>query len=143
MQNEIAELKAKIGALAEAELSGGEPGDLGAQLAALTARIAKLETTLPELAGAIDKDAAGAKSAAIAIAFANLRAAVSDGRPYAAELDTVRSLAPTRRRSRRACRPLPKQGIPTLAELTRSFDTAKDAALAAAAAPPSGWIPPR
>ena len=136
MRNEIAELKAKLGALAEAELSG-EPGDLGAQLAALTARIAKIETTLPELAGAIDKDAAGAKAVAIAIAFANLRAAVSDGRPYAAELDTVSTLAP----SVGDLGVLPayaEAGIPTLPALTRSFATAKDTALAVAAAPPSG-----
>ncbi len=64
MRSDLAELKAKLGALAEAELGGGEPSDLGPELAALTARIAKIESTLPELAGAIDKDASGAKSAA-------------------------------------------------------------------------------
>ena len=52
-------------------------------LTALTERIAKLEAALPGLEGAIDKSVAGTKSATAALAFANLRAAVADGRPYA------------------------------------------------------------
>ncbi len=137
MQSEIAELKAKFAALAEAELGTGELTDLGPGLAALTERIAKLEATLPELAGAIGKEAAGVKSAAIAIAFANLRSAVSEGRPYAAELDTIGALAP----ALGDLGVLPayaEKGIPTLPELTRSFATAKDSALAASAPAPSG-----
>ncbi len=113
------------------------PTELGPELASLTERIAKIETALPELVGAIDKEAAGAKSAAIAIAFANLRAAVSDGRPYAAELDTIGTLAP----SVGDLGVLPayaESGIPTLPELARSFALAKDSALAAAPAPASG-----
>jgi hypothetical protein len=130
MRSEIAELKAKLGALAEAELgTGGSP-----DLAALTERIAKLEASLPEIVSAIDKEQAGAKSAAVAIAFANLRAAVSDGRPYAAELDTIGALAP----SVGDLGLLPayaETGIPTLPELARSFTTASDNALAAVASP--------
>jgi hypothetical protein len=136
-QSEIAELKAKFAALAEAQLGTGELTDLVPGLAALTERIAKLEATLPELAGAIGKDAAGAKSAAIAIAFANLRAAVSEGRPYAADLDTIGALAP----ALGDLGVLPayaEKGIPTLPELTRSFATAQDSALAATAAAPNG-----
>jgi hypothetical protein len=137
MRTDIAELKAKLSALAEAELGGGEPSDLGPELTALTARIAKIESTLPELAGAIDKDASGAKVAAIAIAFANLRAAVSDGRPYAPELDTVSTLAP----SVGDLGILPayaQTGIPTHPELTRSFITARDNALMVSTAAPAG-----
>ena len=103
---------------------------MSARSAALTERIAKLEAALPELAGAIDKERAGAKSAAAAIAFANLRAAVSDGRPYAAELDTITTLAP----AVGDLGVLPAyadKGIPTVPELARSFATAKDGALAA------------
>ena len=92
MQSEIAELKAKIGALAE--LGTGDGAAAGPALAALTERVAKLEATLPELVAAIGKENDGAKSAA-AIAFANLRAAVSDGRPYAAELDTITAVVPS------------------------------------------------
>ncbi len=102
------------------------------ELAALAERLAKLEAMLPELAGAIDKEAAGAKSAALAIAFANLRAAVSDGRPYAAELDTIGTLAP----ALGDLGVLPayaEKGIPTLPDLARSFAAARDEALAAPA----------
>lgn len=136
MQTEIAELKAKMGALAEAELGTGETTELGPELASLTERLAKLEAALPELASAIGKESAGAKSAALAIAFANLRAAVSDGRPYAAELDTIGALAP----ADGDLGVLPayaEKGIPTLPELALSFATAKDSALAAVA-PASG-----
>jgi hypothetical protein len=72
----------------------------------------------------------------VAIAFANLRAAVSDGRPYAAELDTIGALVP----ALGDLGILPayaEKGIPTLPELARSFETARDNALAAAAAAPS------
>lgn len=135
MRTEIAELKAKLGALAEAELGTGESPDL----AALTERIAKLEATLPEIVNALNKESAGAKSAAVAIAFANLRAAVSDGRPYAAELDTISALAP----SVGDLGVLPayaETGIPTVPELARSFATARDNALAAAAPAAGGSL---
>jgi hypothetical protein len=137
VQSEMAELKAKIGALAEAELGTGVPTELGPELASLTERIAKIETALPELVGAIGKEAAGAKSAAVAIAFANLRSSVSNGRPYAAELDTIGALTP----AIGDLGVLPayaESGIPTLPELARSFALAKDSALASAPAPASG-----
>lgn len=139
MQSEIAELKAKIGALAEAELGTGEASVTSADLAALTERLAKLETALPELAAAIAKDDTATKAAAVAIAFANLRAAVTDGRPYAAELDTIGALAP----SVGDLGVLPayaEKGIPTVPELARAFALAKDSALVAAAPQPGGSI---
>jgi hypothetical protein len=77
------------------------------------------------------------KSAAIAIAFANLRSALSEGRPYAAELDTIGALAP----ALGDLGVLPayaEKGIPTVPELSRSFATAEDSALAATAPAPSG-----
>ena len=100
-------------------------------LTALTERIAKLEAALPGLEGAIDKSVAGTKSAAAALAFANLRAAVADGRPYAAELATIKSFVP----DPDDLGPLPAyadKGIPTVPELARSFAAAEDVALAAA-----------
>ena len=139
MQSEIAELKAKIGALAEAELGTGEGSVAGGDLAALTERLAKLEAALPELVAAVGKENAGAKSAAAAIAFANLRAAVSDGRPYAAELDTITALAP----SVGDLGVLPayaEKGIPTVPELARSFALAKEGALVATAPASTGSI---
>ena len=133
MEKAIAELKAKLNALAEAQLATGDASVSQPELAALIERIGKLEALLPELAGTIDKEAAGAKSAALAIAFANLRAAVSDGRPYAAELDTIVALAP----ALGDLGVLPayaEKGIPTVPQLARSFAAASDEALATPAA---------
>jgi hypothetical protein len=130
IKSEMSELKAKIGALAQ--LGTGENAELLPELSTLSERIGKLEATLPKIAGAIGKEAEGAKSAAVAIAFANLRAAVSDGRPYSAELDTISALAP----SVTDLGVLPayaEKGIPTLPELARSFAATRDGALAAAA----------
>ena len=93
LQGEVAALKAKFGALAEANLAG-DSSDLAPQLTTLDQRIAKLEAALPDLSTAIDRSAASAKSGAAGIAFANLRAAVAAGRPYAAELAVLRSLMP-------------------------------------------------
>jgi hypothetical protein len=135
LQSEIAALGSKLSALAEAELGGGA-ADAGPELNALSERIAKIESVLPELIGAIGKETADAKSAAAAIAFANLRAAVSEGRPYAAELDTLGALAP----GIGDLGVLPayaEKGIPTVPELTRSFVAAREDALAAVTAPPS------
>lgn len=139
MQKAIAELRAKLGALAEAQLATGDAGASRPELATLTERLGKLEAMLPELAGTIDKEAAGAKSAALAIAFANLRASVSDGRPYAAELDTIGALAP----ALGDLGVLPayaEKGIPTVPELARAFAAASDEALATPAPPADGSL---
>lgn len=134
MEKAIAELRAKLSALAEAEFTKGDATVSQPELATLIERLNKLEAVLPELAGTIDKEATGAKSAALAIAFANLRAAVSDGRPYAAELDTITALAP----ALGDLGVLPayaEKGIPTVPELARAFAETSDEALAAPAAP--------
>jgi len=135
MQNSISELKAKIAALADAELGTGNSNELPE----LSARVSKIEKALPELATAASRGAADTKSAAVTIAFANLRAAVSEGRPFATELDTIGTLSP----SARDLGALPAyagNGIPTVPELARSFDAAKDSALAATAPPSSGGM---
>ncbi len=126
MQAAIDELKGKVAALAEAG-----PGGPSLDLTALTERVAKLEAE-------IDKGMAGTKSAAAAIAFANLRAAVVQGRPFATELATIKSFIP----DPGDLGPLAyaDKGIPTVPELTRSFPASRDAALAAAAPAPSGSL---
>jgi hypothetical protein len=134
IQGAIAELKAKIAALADAELGAGSTSELGPEVSTLFDRVAKLEAALPALAGAVGKDAAGTKSAAVAIAFANLRAAISEGRPFATELDTISTLS-SAAADLGVLPAYAEKGIPTAPELARSFDTAKDAALAAAAPP--------
>jgi hypothetical protein len=126
MQASIDEMKTKIAALAEA--GTGESPDL----TALTERVAKLET-------AIDKGMAGSKSAAAAIAFANLSSAVAEGRPFAAELATIKSFVA----DPGDLGPLPAyadKGIATVPELARSFAASRDAALAAASPVPSGSL---
>jgi hypothetical protein len=140
LQNEIGALRAKLGALAEAELgSAGDAASLEPEVQALTERIAKLESALPDLASAIDKEAADAKSAALAIAFANLRASVAEGRTFAAELQTLQALSP-KADDLGALPAHAGKGIPTLPALARDFTAAKDAALAPASPPPDASI---
>ena len=133
MQNSISELKAKNAALADAELGTGD----GNELSELLARVSKIEKALPELATAASRGAADTKSAAAAIAFANLKAAVSEGRPFATELDTIGTLSPSAT-DLGALPAYAENGIPTVPDLARSFDAGKDSALAATAPPSSG-----
>jgi len=133
MQNSISELKAKNAALADAELGTGDSNELSE----LSARVSKIEKALPELATAASRGAADTKSAAAAIAFANLKAAVSEGRPFATELDTIGTLSPSAT-DLGALPAYAENGIPTVPELARLFDAAKDSALAATAPPSSG-----
>jgi len=132
MQATISELKAKMVALADAELGTGDTTDLSE----LSQRVIKIEKALPELATAASKGVEQTKSAAAAIAFANLRAAISEGRPFATELDTISTLAPSAT-NLGALPAYAEKGIPTEPELARSFDAAKQAALATAAPPNS------
>ncbi|MEZ5828024.1 MAG: mitofilin family membrane protein [Hyphomicrobiales bacterium] len=137
MQKEVAELSAKLKALTEAELGGG--ADSGPDIAALDERLNRLESTIPELLEAVDDSSENTKAATMAIAFANLRAAVNEGRPYVSELSTLAALSP----GAGDLGPLldyDDTGIPTVPELTRSFKAAKDAALAAPAPSADGSL---
>jgi hypothetical protein len=132
LQNSISELKAKIAALADAELGTGSNADLGPEVSALSDRVGKLEK-------AVGAAAAGTRSAALVIAFANLKSAVSEGRPFAIELDTLSALYPDL--ADLGIQPsYAEKGIPTVAELTRSFEAARDKALAIAAPASDGSI---
>lgn len=128
LQGELASLKAKLGALAEAKL--GDQPELGPAVTALDQRIAKLENAMPGLTSAIARSAASAKSGALAMAFANLNDAVRAGRPYAAELAAVQPLLPESAGLGDLAANA-ATGIPTLPELTQDF-----MALAEKAAPP-------
>jgi hypothetical protein len=128
LQGELAALKAKLGALAEAKL--GDQPELAPEVTALDQRIAKLESAMPGITSTVDRSAATAKSGALAIAFANLNEAVSAGRPYAAELAAVQPLLPDAA-SVDDLATHATAGIPTLPELTQDF-----IALAEKAAPP-------
>ncbi len=118
LQQELAALKAKLGALAEAKL--GDQAESGPEITALDQRIAKLENAMPGITSTVDRSAATARSGALAMAFANLNEAVSAGRPYAAELAAVQPLLPDAANigdlAARAA-----TGIPTLPVLTEQF----------------------
>jgi hypothetical protein len=136
LQGELAVLKEKLGALAEAKLAVDESGP-SPELAAIDHRIAKLEAALPDLSNAIGQGAASAKSGAAAIAFANLNEAVNAGRPYVGELAAIRSFAP----GIGDLGALPSHaetGIPTVPELTSAFQKLAEVSLAAPATPADG-----
>jgi hypothetical protein len=133
LQKEVEALKAKLGALAEAHLAG-DTSDLAPQLTTLDQRIAKLEAVLPELSTAIDRSAASAKSGAAAIAFANLRNAVTAGRPYAAELAALKSLIPDPG-DLGALPSHAETGVPTVAELSANLTKLAEASAAPPTAP--------
>ena len=139
LRKEIAGLEAKLRALANAELSSGEAARLVPEIAVLAERLSKLETSLPALLDAVDEEAEDTKAATQAIAFANLRAAVSEGRPYAAELGTLAALSPGAGDLGRLL-DYEDKGIPTVAELTRSFKDARTAALSSPATDAGGSI---
>lgn len=127
-RGELADLKARVETLAEA---APIDADYELDLDSLDARIAKLEAALADVAA---QGATGTKSAAAAITFANLRAAVSEGRPYATELVAVETVLPDQD-DLMALAAHAETGIPTAAQLTRSFQAAKEASLAAASGP--------
>ena len=126
VQGEVAALKAKLGALAEANLDN--EADLGPELTGIDQRLAELEGILPALSTAIDRSAASARSGAFAIAFANLRDAVGAGRPFAAELAAVQTLLPeTQDLGDLAAHA--GAGIPTVPELAQKLQTLAQASL--------------
>jgi len=139
MKKEIAGLDAKLRALANAELSSGESARLVPEIAAINERLSKLESALPALLDAVDEEADGTKAATQAIAFANLRAAVSEGRPYATELATLAAISPGAGDLGRLL-DYEDKGIPTLPELTRAFKEARAKALSAPAPTADGSI---
>lgn len=128
LQKKITGIDAKLKALAKAELNSGD-AHLAPEVAVIDERLAKLEAALPALFDAFDQDSEDTKSATAAIAFANLRAAVSEGRPYVSELATLAALSPGTG-DIGGLLDYEDKGIPTLIQLTRSFQVAKDAALA-------------
>jgi hypothetical protein len=139
LRKEIAAIEAKLRALAEAELSSGEAARLVPEIAVLDERLGKLEAAIPHLVSAVDKDADDTKAATLAIAFANLRAAVGEGRPYAPELATLAALSPGAGELG-ALLDYEDTGIPTVPELTRAFKKARDAALAVPAPAAGGSV---
>lgn len=134
-RGEIASLKETLSELVSSALTAGD-ADVELELDGHDARLTKLETALADFAA---QGTAGPRSAAAAIAFANLRAAVDAGRPYAAELVAMEA-AHADEADLMALAANADKGIPTVAELTRSFQAAKEASLAAVSPPADASI---
>lgn len=130
LKKELADVEAKLKALTEAELGSGEAAQLLPEIAILDERVGKIESVLPSLIDAVEEDAAETKTATLAIAFANLRAAVDSGHPYADELTTLAKLSPGAGDLGRLL-DYEDTGIPTLRELSASFEEVRRTALAA------------
>lgn len=128
LKKDVADIDAKLKALTEAELGSEEAGQRLPEIAVLDERLGKIESILPSLLEAIDEDAADTRAATLAIAFANLRSAVEEGRPYADELATLSKLSPGAT-DVGGMLEYEDTGIPTLRDLTASFDEAREAAL--------------
>lgn len=139
LKKEVAEIAAKLRALTEAELGSGEASRLVPEIAVLDERLGKIESALPSLLDAVDRDAADTNAATLAIAFANLRSAVDGGRPYAAELATLAALSPGAG-DLGGLLDYEDEGIPTLRALTVSFRETRDAALSGSTADADGSI---
>jgi hypothetical protein len=139
LKKEVAGLEAKLKALTEAELGQGEASRLAPEVTELDERLDRLESTLPPLLEAVDKEAADTKAATLAMAFASLRAAVDAGRPYATELSTLAALSP----GASDIGPLLEyedEGIPTLRQLTVSFKETRDKVPAAPSADDDSFL---
>jgi len=128
LKKEIADVDAKLKALTEAELGSEEAAQLLPEIAVLDERLRKIESTLPQLLEAVDDDISDTKRATLAIAFANLRAAVDNGRPYAGELAALTQLSPGAG-DFGSLLDYEDTGIPTVRALTASFEEARAEAL--------------
>lgn len=128
LKKEVADIDAKLKALTEAELGSEDSGQLLPEITMLDERLGRIESTLPQLLEAIDEETADTRSATLAIAFANLRAAVEEGRPYAEELATLAKLSPGAM-DFGGMLEYEDTGIPTARDLTASFAEAREAAL--------------
>lgn len=130
LRQELAAIEARLRALTAAELGSGDAAQLAPEIAELDDRLGRIESALPALLDAVEEEAADTKTATLAIAFAGLRAAVNEGRPYTAELATLAALSPGAG-GLGALLDYEDTGIPTLRQLTVSFEEAQDTALAA------------
>lgn len=128
LRKDLADVDAKLKALTEAELGSEEAAQLLPEIAVLDERLRKIESTLPQLLEAVDEDINDTKRATLAIAFANLRAAVDNGRPYAGELAALTQLSPGAG-DFGSLLDYEDTGIPTVRALTASFEEAREAAL--------------
>jgi hypothetical protein len=93
--------------------------EIASQMAPVTERLARLERAQSERAS-------DARTAAVTIALTNLKRAVSDGKPFAAELTSIESLSSEKLPVSQLA-PYKDTGVPSLSQLQREFaDTVRD-----------------
>ncbi|HZV21277.1 MAG TPA: hypothetical protein VE986_06995 [Hyphomicrobiales bacterium] len=133
------ELAAKIGVLAASEQSleqkiAGQTGkdmlkaQLVGEIAPLSDRIASIERKLQTLAEREEQGKAEARKAALTLAFAGLKRALSEGRPFSEELTAVENLAPAGLPVLTLA-PYRDAGIASLPQLQRDFEAASRTAI--------------
>ena len=133
LAGEVTQLRQRVdddGAKETAEALGG-----------VEQRIATLETDVKRLAEGQAQEKGEGRSAALAIAFANLQSTVDSGAAYRNQLDTLKALAPSGT-DLSALQSRAASGIPTRAQLTASFADYANATYEAVSAPASeeDWI---
>lgn len=91
--------------------------EIASQIGPVNERLAGIERSQNE------KITSAANTAALSIAFTNLKKAVADGKPFATELAAIEGLSP-QKLSISDLAPYKDKGVPTLAQLQREFTQA-------------------
>ncbi|MEM9589869.1 MAG: mitofilin family membrane protein [Pseudomonadota bacterium] len=130
LKSEVSDLNARLKALTEATMEGGDAAKLGPEVSAMQRRLNDIESMLPSLVDAIDAENAQTRKANLAIAFTGLRDAVNSGRPYATELGTMSALS-SGSEDLDGLVEYEDAGIPTMPMLAASFAALRDKALSA------------
>jgi hypothetical protein len=137
LKQELASLSGRMQSLEAKPAPAAGPSAEAVQhsLEPLNAKLAELEGRIASLTKAQDELKASAGAAALTMAVQNLRRAVTEGKPFAAELKTLASLAP----QKLELAPLEARrdsGLASLTKLQHDFDSSARAAIEAAK--PSG-----
>jgi hypothetical protein len=135
-QEELTTLK---GGLDSLSANAVKPSDIAAAIEPLSARLAKLDETVAGVVQAEAERRANAERVVLALELQNLKRALDGGRGFAAELAEVKKAAG----DAVDLKPLEKfkdTGVPAIAELTREFRTAANAAIDADVEPADGGV---
>jgi hypothetical protein len=123
----VQSLSQRVQAL-EQKPGGGQSKDavqaeISAQLAPVSQRIATMEREVEALVRAQNERQSDARAAALTLALTNLKRAISDGRPFAAELAAVENISSTKLPVSQLA-PYKDEGVSSLADLQSEFASA-------------------
>jgi hypothetical protein len=135
LKQEIAALDTRVKSLENAPAPAGMTSLESLQ--PLNAKLADLENRVANLAKAQDRLRSSTGSAALAMAVQNLRRAVGDGKPFATELKTLTALA-SEPLDVAALEPRRDNGLASIAQLQRDFDSFAKTAIEASRTPGDG-----